>query len=58
VEMRPFMASIAVIFGVIFTGPHILAVKAEGPDRRDESVSVHDQLAILYQEEGYGLIVD
>lgn len=26
VEMRPFMASVAVIFGVDFTGPHILGV--------------------------------
>jgi hypothetical protein len=26
VEMRPFMALVAVIFGVDFTGPHILAV--------------------------------
>lgn len=26
VEMRPFMASVAVIFGVDFTGPHILVV--------------------------------
>jgi hypothetical protein len=25
--MRPFMASVAVIFGVDFTGPHILVVK-------------------------------
>lgn len=25
-EMRPFMASVAVIFGVDFTGPHILVV--------------------------------
>ena len=24
--MRPFMASVAVIFGVDFTGPHILVV--------------------------------
>lgn len=28
VEMRPFMASVAVIFGVDFTGPHILVVMA------------------------------
>lgn len=31
VEMRPFMASVAVIFGVDFTGPHILVVNTDSP---------------------------
>lgn len=32
VEMRPFMASVAVIFGVDFPGPHILVVNNSNKD--------------------------